>query len=483
MSTERGIFVLLAVLLVLACVQQTYASRLVIGVEADIISSDPMRSPRHGVTDLVLGLIYDTLVTNPHHDDYGFGVAQEFRPITARQWEFKIKSGQGIDATQVTAALNRSFGFAPRESATPARDRLTIQRAHVSHENLVLIDLFEPLPSLPIMLSHEYLAIPSGGKLEGTGPYALERREHGNRIVLERRDPADTNLPEQIVFEVIPATAERIARLRSGRIDVLPSVPAQFVSRLEHSDIELLARPATRSYFIEMNTSQPPFNDARVRKALNLAVDIPAMLCAVYSGIGSPLATIVTPTTFGFHSELTPIEYNVAEARRLLAEAGYPEGFAFELDSTPQRMNEMKFIAKMWEAVGVTTYIRQWPDWSSLKAAILHGDRFAWTAEWNNTSLDPASIIGAKTGSGGIANYGQYANATINGLLAEAQQAQSPEHYLALFRTAQEVLRDDAAMVFGYSEEVIMARRFGVSESVLSSPNQRLIHPHDSGGC
>ncbi|NLN29304.1 MAG: hypothetical protein GX161_13875, partial [Firmicutes bacterium] len=134
-------------------------------------------------------------------------------------------------------------------------------------------------------------------------------------------------------------------------------------------------------------------------------------------------------------------------------------GFDFELDVLAERYEEALYFARMWEAVGVRASLRVWPDWDSLKAAVLEGNRLAWTAEWNNTSRDPASVLGAKVRTGGSANYGGYSHAEVDRLLRSAQGCQSVLTCAPLFAQVQRSLWSDAAMVFGYVEAELLATR------------------------
>lgn len=462
----------LRTLLVLACVwllpaADAGAAAVVVAVEADMISDDPARTTRHGVTDMIHGLIYEPLIT-PEPWGYGRALASSVRQVSASEWEFTVDGARGVDAQAVAEALRRAYlpqGLAGETA--PARERLAvISDIEATEDGRVMVRLQQPLPSFPTLISREYVAVPHGAGLLGTGPYALAEWIHGNRIILVRKDPAgpEALLPERVVFEVIPSRAQRVAAFLSGRVDVLPGVTWDEVPQLRTlAGVQLLRRPGTRSRFIELNTNVPPFNDVRVRLALNLAVDVQAVLDEVYGGFGIPLPTIVTPRTVGYAEGLTPLPYDPERARELLAAAGYPRGFDFELDVTPDRLDEARAIARYWEAVGVTVHLRVWPDWPTLRAVLLQGGRMAWTAEWNNTSLDPGSMLWAKVGTGGSANYGRYSDAVVDRLLREAEQAVTIEERIEKYRAVQVRLYEQAVMVFGYAEEEVTAVRPGVS--------------------
>lgn len=472
--------VVLAVLALFVC--RAYADTLTVGIREDIISVDPARAQRHRETDMVLGLLYEPLV-RIQDGKYVPGIASGLQRVTDTRWEITIVPNGAVNADEIAGALRRGFAPGGLEGlSAPSRDRLQLQDARADGDGVVVIDLEQPVPRIHTVLGQEYIALPRGGEMVGTGPYRLERWDRGNRIVLTKRGSIDHELPDRLVLEVIPSATERVRLLRLGIIDAALAVPAAEAPELARAGFGLRAVPKSRTYFIEFNTQRPPFHDPRVRRALNLATDVEGMLRSVYRGIGLPVPTIVSPDTVGFHHELEPIGYNIAEARRLLQEAGYPHGFAFELDVVPHRAAEVRAYAAMWREIGVEAHLRVWPDWQTLRDALLKGTRIAWTAEWDNTSRDPASVLGAKAGAGGTANYGGYDHPMVGRLLEQAARAHDPDHRLDLFRAVQAILLDDAAFLFGYVEEEVIAYRPRAGDYVAALYGGRKIDFANAGG-
>ena len=447
----------------LLCIASSFGvgATIVVGVEADLISPDPALSQRHPVTQMIYSLLYAPLF-RLEPESGRQAVFQSVQPEGPALWQLVIDPNSGLSAAEVAAALRRAYTESGLAGYTaPSRDRLPwIVDVWVADHTSVYLQLSRSVPSLPLHLAQEYLALPgAGGEPVGTGPYRLAQWSPGNSITLIKKEPGGEP-HDRLVFDVIPSLSQRVQAFVAGAIDVLPYVPLAYVDGLLAVEgTEIQARPGTRSRFIELNTTKPPFDDARVRKALNLAIDVPAMLHDVYGGFGYPLATIVPPTTVGYDTSLEPYPFDLQAARELLVEAGYPEGFDFELDVLAERYEEALYFARMWEAVGVRASLRGWRDWVSLKDAVLEGNRLAWTAEWNNTSRDPSSVLGAKVRTGGSANYGGYSHAEVDRLLRSAQGCQSVLTCAPLFAQVQRTLWSDAAMVFGYVEAELLATR------------------------
>lgn len=447
--------------------QAVWASTVVVGIDSDMVSADPARATRHTATGLVHSLLYEPMIRTEWWG-YASAIAEGIRPLSPTEWELTIDPRIGLDAQEIAVGLRRLLLPGEMGGATsPAQDRIpAVSDVYaVGTEKLVVV-LHERLPAFPTLLSHEFVAVPEGERLIGTGAYRLEEWQHGNRITLmlaEGVTEESTGLPERVVFEVIPSSTRRVEAFLNGQLDLLPMTSWDMVPQDLPLGVQVRRRPGTRSRFIELNTNRPPFDDRRVRLALNLALDIPRMLEEVYRGWGYPLATIVTPKTVGYAGELQPIPYVPERAKVLLSEAGYANGFHFELDVIPNRLDEALFYARMWEEIGVHAHIRLWPDWSTLKSALLDGERLAWTAEWNNTSQDPGSVLGAKLGTSGVANYGRYSDPEVDRLLLEAEDALTIAERLDRYRDVQAHILADAVMIFGYAEEELTLVRDGVS--------------------
>lgn len=449
-----------------------HADAIVIGVEADLLSEDPARAVRHRVTDFIFSYIYESFFAPFPGRDGGYQsalVTAGLRPAP-RRWEFELASqhyldtGSEITAEHLTEALLRIVH--PVEGGLPATERIgLIVDVEPLESGGLGLDLRTANPSLPTLLAREWIAVADqSGKPTGTGPYRFESWDRGNRIVLTARDPKAEPY-YRITFEVIPSHTTRLEAFRTGRIHVMTNVPQnQIVGLRSNEDVSLLLTPSTQTFFLEFNTTRPPFNDPRVRRAVALALNVPAALWEANSGVGYPIGTLVSPATFGYSPDLEPYGYDVAEAKRLLAEAGYPYGFDVEFDYVPHRAEIAHIYAEMLAEVGIGVHLREWPNWTALRTALREGDRLMWTGEWDNTSQDPGGVLWAKVATGGSANYGGYSNRAVDLLLIQVDQANSIEERIALVQEIQRILWEDTAMVFEYVAEEVWAVRGPASE-------------------
>lgn len=475
-SKRRGVgFALLLLALVAAPWSGTAAAAsgnepaaflLKVAIPEDIITLDPLRYTSHRWTALIHELLFEPVAAV---DETGWAAGQTLRPVDATTWALLLPSG-AVANTGEALSHEAAAGYFRRLLPSvgiggypaPARERFP-ELVDVRLEGgSLLFHLAEPDPMFPARMAQEpFAGITAGGRLLGTGPYRVERWDRGNRIVLTRVRGDDA--PQTIVFEVIPSASERLRRLLSGDVDIAFELPAGALWPLRASRS---ARPVRvvqrRVHFVEFDTTRPPFNDRRVRLAMNLAVDTQAIIDGWMQDEAIPVATLLVPASFGFDPGVPEISYDPVRARELLTDAGYPEGFSFELDTTAQKERIARAYAAMLAAVGIEATVRVWPDWATLRREILRGGRQAWLGEWGNTSLDPAGVLIPKLHSQGEANYGGYSSPTLDALLEQAEATLDPAERLEQYRAIQRYLRQEAPMLFGYAVYEVYGARNGL---------------------
>lgn len=163
----------------------------------------------------------------------------------------------------------------------------------------------------------------------GTGPFKFKEWIPGSKLTMVRNDDYWEGKPklEEVTFRVIPGDAARVIALETGEVQVAVRIPALDIPRLKADPRIVIDNTASvRTIYLGFNHFQKPFQDKRVRQALNYAVNKEALLKHVLGGIDRISDAPISPGIFGY----TPIkthEYNPKKAKALLAEAGYPDGF------------------------------------------------------------------------------------------------------------------------------------------------------------
>ncbi|HLU82043.1 MAG TPA: ABC transporter substrate-binding protein, partial [Trueperaceae bacterium] len=160
----------------------------------------------------------------------------------------------------------------------------------------------------------------------GSGPFTYAGGSLDGQVTLQRNGGYWAGAPElqTLVFRMMPEPSTRVAALLSGEVQIIQAVPPDLVDRIDGvPGFTVHTAPGTRAYGIELNNATEPFNDVRVRQALNYAIDWDSILTNIYQGYAERLATAFLPTGFGYDADLAPYPYDPDRARALLQEAGY----------------------------------------------------------------------------------------------------------------------------------------------------------------
>ncbi len=300
----------------------------------------------------------------------------------------------------------------------------------------------------------------------GTGPYVLKAWEPDKRIVLEAYKgwwgKQEGNVTE-IVYTPIKSDATRVSALLSGDVDLVTDVPTQDVERLRKDPkLKVLDGHEVRTIFIGMDQhndelkyssvkGKNPFKDVRVRKALNMAVDREAIKRVTMRGLSIPAGIMVAPGVHGYSKQIDIVQkYDVAAAKKLLAEAGYPDGFEFTLDCPNGRyVNDEKVcqaLVAMWAKAGIRARLNALP-FANFIPKILNFDSSAYMLGWGVVTLDAnytlQSLVRTKTGGAdGSFNLGRISDSKLDNTIDSLKIATDPKARDALLKEALEKVRD-----------------------------------------
>jgi peptide/nickel transport system substrate-binding protein len=346
--------------------------------------------------------LYEPLVIRGFDGKLGGALAVSWRvlPNDPTMWEFKLRpnvkfhNGNAFTADDVVFSMKRAM--------KPAADMKSLL---VSVEDIIKVDDLtvhvktkSPNPLLVNNLTNLFIMdkewseannaadpqnlrekVENGATRQamGTGPFILVTREPDVRTVMRVNanhwDVANANHGiTEIVYRPIPEAATRVAALLSGEIDYLQDVPVQDIARLQTANgIRVNPGPENRSIFLSMNVGLPelrssdikgknPFADARVRQAVNTIINREAIQRVTMRGQSTPIGLIATPFVNGYTKELdTWPRPDAAAARKLLADAGYPNGFSVTLHCTNDRyVNDegiCQSVVSMLGQIGIRT--------------------------------------------------------------------------------------------------------------------------------
>jgi peptide/nickel transport system substrate-binding protein len=284
--------------------------------------------------DTLVGLEGDELKPTP-------GLAERWENVNPTTWRFhlrkgvKFHNGQPLDASDVKYSVDTYLDPKSRR-ATFVKG---IVRAEVRDPSTVDIITAEPLASVLFNVVRMYIlpretrekmgAQAFADKPVGTGPYRFVEWKRDQQLVLDANAAywRGAVAPRRLVFRVVKDASTRAAELRSGGVDIIAAPPVPQLEMLEGGDTHVVPVKGGRLIIYPMHVKQPPFDNRKVREAINLAVNREAIVKSVLGGRGTVLAGPFTPAWLGYDPAVKPFPYEPARARQLLAEAGQPQGF------------------------------------------------------------------------------------------------------------------------------------------------------------
>jgi len=343
---------------------------------------------------------------------------------------------------------------------TPSDHRLVIRLAQ---PNPALLDIFAMPFTTPQRAEHVAAA---GDQLrrrpDATGPFMLDSWDEGDRVVLTRNphyyDPTRAHLDAMVMIENVPRDTqfEMFERAEIDAAEKLATPDYLFVMSEPAWQPYVHRSPAMNVYGSRMNVQVKPFNDRRVRQALNYALD-KRHTQRLLNGTTVPAHGILPPGMVGRDPGLAPYPHDVAKARALLAEAGYPDGFDVEYVTTNDEETEkvagslQSDLAEVGVRLRIT--VMSWAAWQTAIGQP-QGPAFSfasWTADFPDPTdfFDPLFDSRAIT-STNSSNNSFYQNPELDALLDEARRAPDLLERKALYRRAEHILYDDAPWIWDY---------------------------------
>jgi peptide/nickel transport system substrate-binding protein len=329
--------------------------------------------------------IFDSLVGRNAENRIVPELAESWKLLDDTTWQFRLRkgvvfhNGEPFNAEAVRFTVQRVLD--PNQKSPNRANIAEVSKVEVVDEftvKLVTRQAYAPflnrLIDFPIV-PPRYTAEKGDQGLAlrpvGTGPFKFVELVKDDRLVVEAFDRHWRGAPRirRITFRPVPEPFTRVAALRSGELDLITNLPPSLARELERvPGIKVQRVPSTWMIYLGLNALTKPLSDLRVRQALNYASDVDAIIKTVLEGNGRRTPGPLTPHMFGYDPGVKGYPYDPAKARRLLAEAGYPDGLEITLDSPEGRYQGDKEIAEalagQWQKAGFKPRV-QVAEWGS----------------------------------------------------------------------------------------------------------------------
>jgi peptide/nickel transport system substrate-binding protein len=458
---------LIAAAALCAMMATAQAQTVRIANQGDSLSMDP-HSLNESLQLSVTGNVYEPLVGRAKDLSLAPALATSWKQTSPTVWRFELRKGVKFhDGTPFTAD---DVVFSLRRAADDGGDFKgvvgDVKEVRKINDHTVEVETKAPYPILPDQLSTTYimskkwcednqatrpvdrrkgLENAASFRANGTGPYRLRERQPNVRTTFVRNGAywgkIDGNVQE-VVFTPIGNDATRVAALLSGEIDIMEPVPLQDLERINGSaNARVIVGPELRTIFLGMDQKRDellfsnvkgknPFKDKRVRQAFYQAIDIEGIQKTVMRGASKPTALMVGPGVNGFNDSLNKrLPYDAEAAKKLLAEAGYPQGFEVTMNCPNDRyVNDGRIcqaVAANLSRIGVKINLAAETK-GTYFPKILRRDTSFYMLGWTPTTYDTHNALNALTrcpddkGSGQF-NLGAYCNPELDKLTLAIQ--------------------------------------------------------------
>lgn len=482
------------------------ASGLVVGVAADITSMDPhfhLYVPNQNLAEHV----FEKLITRDALLQMVPGLATSWRAVDDLTWEFKLRQGVKFhDGTPFTADdVKFSIERVPTIKDSPGAFT-TYTKAIASIE---VVDPFtlrfktsKPHPLMPNDLS----IIPivskqaatgassadfnAGKAAIGTGPYKFARYARGDRVELSRNDNYWGKKPAwpTVTFRILTNDASRVAALLAGDVQAIDGVPVSDLARIRKDpNLMAVAKPSHRLIYLGINQTDSaltqisdkngapltvnPLKDLRVRQALNMAISREAIQGRVMDGAAVPTGQLMASGLPGYIPDLKSITYDPNAARKLLADAGFPDGFRLTIHGPNNRylMDDqiLQAVAQNFSRVGIVTKVEAmpaatfFPRNNKMEFAV---SLIGWAPDSGEASSPLRALLATRDPQKGLGNFNVgYTNKSVDELIDRAVATVATPAREKLLQDATNIAMRDVGLAPLHHQATIWAMRKGVT--------------------
>jgi peptide/nickel transport system substrate-binding protein len=483
--------------------QAAQAQNLNMAVGAPVTSLDPhyhQLSPNNAVA----GMIFDRLINTDGSARMQPGLAESWRAVEPNVWEFKLRRGVRFHNGSEFTAEDVAFTFrrvpnVPNSPSSFAAFVRPITNVEIVDSHTLRLTTQNPSPLLPQDMTNIYILdrethenattdqFNSGVAAIGTGPFRVVSHTMGDRIEFARNENYFGTRPAfaTVNYRMIITGGARTAALLSGDVDFIDQVPTPDLTRIRNDarlaisetvglrliflGLDHMREDATP--FVTDNNGQPiarnPLRDLRVRQALSLAIDRPAIASRVMEGSATAASQFLPPGVFSHIPNYPALAPDPARARALLAEAGFPQGFRITLHGPNNRYPNdgriVQAVGQMWTRIGVRTTVEAQP-WTTFVGRAGRQEFSAFLIGWgsNPEGSHPLRNILAtpnRDRGGGASNRGRYSNPEVDRRLDAALVEIDDARREVMLQDAKRIALDDVGVIPIHIQTNIWAMR------------------------
>ncbi|WP_312739278.1 glutathione ABC transporter substrate-binding protein GsiB [Cedecea neteri] len=392
----------------------------------------------------------------------------------------KFQDGTDFNADAVKANLDRASN--PDNHLKRYNLYKTIAKTEVVDPSTVKITLKEPFSAFINILAHPATAMISPAALQkygkdigfhpvGTGPYQLDTWNQTDFVKVKKfAGYWQQGLPklDSITWRPVVDNNTRAAMLQTGEAQFAFPIPYEQAGVLEkNSKLELVASPSIMQRYISMNVTQKPFDNPKVREAINYAINRQALVKVAFSGFATPAEGVVPPS-LAYAEKFKPWPYDPAKAKALLKEAGFPNGFETTLwsshnHSTAQKV--LQFTQQQLAQVGIKVKVTAMDAGQRAAEVEAKGQKESgvrmfytgWSASTGEADWALSPLFASQNWPPTLFNTAFYSNPQVDKDLTDALKTTKPEEKAKLYKDAQDIIWKESPWVPLVVEKLVSA--------------------------
>lgn len=432
------------------------------------------------------------------------GASTEVEPMLARSWEVskdglswkfflrkdvKFQDGRPLkaDAVVFTFERLRKIGKGPWD-AFP-----TLESVKALDDYTVLFTLSKPfapfLSTLAIngasIINPNVVKFEKGGDLAqaylaehtmGSGPYYLAEWQRGQRLLLKANKAYWGGAPKinEVIIRIIKEPADQRLLLEKGEIDIAEGIEIDQILKLKGvKGIRVAESPSLFVDYVYINAQRAPLDNFKVRQALSYAIDYQGIIQHVQRGLATQMRGPIPKGLWGYSEKVFQYKRDVAQAKRLLAEAGFPQGFATTLSYSPRRPwweQEALVIQANLAEIGVKVELRSYAD-PTFREKIDRGDFDLAFGVWSPDYGDPYMFMNYWFDSANFGlpgNRARYKNERVDTLIRRAAVASDPKERFRLYLEAQNLVVTEAPYILLYQKNLLLPMRANIKGYIFN---------------
>ena len=488
------------------------ADDLKIGFADPISSMDPQLNNHAG--DRSNDLHFWNFLTQIRDNRVEPDLASSWKTLDDNTWEFKLRDdvkwqdGTPLTADDIIFSYQRARNV-PGSVASFSGYLRTIASVEAKDPHTLIIKTTVPNPDIPLNVASVHIVSKhigenattddynSGKAMVGTGPFKFQSYVPGDVVTMTRSDTYFHGKSpwDNVIYRYIANPASRTAALLAGDVDVIDKISASDLVRLRKNEkvnvyeypglrVMLLQpsfNPAPNAYIKDNNgqaLDKNPLTDVRVRQALNIAINRDIIVDRVLQNSAAVASQWMPEGAPGYNVRFKKIAFDVDKAKKLLADAGYPEGFQMIIDVPSDRYplapETAQAVAQFWTRIGVKTKVEVVP-WAVYASKARSNDyamtMLAWgngTGEGSYALVNVYATVSPEKGLG-ASNWGHYSSEALDQILAKYTETFDDTERAKIMDRAVEIINDDVAAIPLYHYKNIWATRKGLKVTPLTS--------------